>query len=208
MKVYRSHGRERTGLFPSSLCRQPEFSTRKYFLAVVKNGPSMKVKTRHWFEEKLYVKITRTSGTGRHGGVERTCRSADRAVERPRSAFSIRGSRDLHNFLSHPFASMRRALRSDASRAIIGIKLHAGILAYLCGPVLPCRPDPTPLARNWLQRSNSLSQLLRPENKRCVPTHTWRSSARVAKNAEVVAIVELDLGFPGSSCDDAPAKSR
>jgi hypothetical protein len=35
LMVYRNHGRYRTGLFPSSLRRQPEFSTRKYSRSVV-----------------------------------------------------------------------------------------------------------------------------------------------------------------------------
>lgn len=57
MKVYRGRGRNRAGMFPSSLRRQPEFSTRKYFLALV----TAKVGARHRFEEMLCVKNTRTS---------------------------------------------------------------------------------------------------------------------------------------------------
>ena len=53
-----------------------------------------------------------------------------------------------------------------------------------------------------------VSQLLRPENKSAVPTLTRGSADRIAKDAEVLAIVELDLGFPRGSRDDATTDSR
>ena len=39
-------------------------------------------------------------------------------------------------------------------------------------------------------------------------TPGWRRPAWVTKDAEVIAIVELDLGLPGGSRDEASAESR
>ena len=58
---------QRTGFVPSSLRRQPEFSTRKYFLAVRKARGVDTSGTPQRFEERLYVKNRGTKGTTGNG---------------------------------------------------------------------------------------------------------------------------------------------
>ena len=49
------------------------------------------------------------------------------------------------------------------------------------------------------------SQFLRPKDKKAVTAHLWMA-ARIAKNAEVIGVIQLDLRSPGSAADDTAAE--